>query len=118
MADLGNLSFSVTVKNEADKQLEKIRKDILGKLDIDITPKINVDISAQVREQLKEKFDVSLQVEKQSLDKLRSQVQSVIDGASPSGGRKFTASDLRATRASVLLLHCVSRQGKRPLTPI
>ena len=103
MADLGNLSFSVTVKNEADKQLEKIRKDILGKLDIDITPKINVDISAQVREQLKEKFDVSLQVEKQSLDKLRSQVQSVIDGASPSGGRKFTASDLRATRASVLL---------------
>lgn len=103
MADLGNLSFSVTVENEAEKQLEKIRKDILSKLNVDITPNINVDLSAQIKEQLREKYEINLQVQKESLDKIKSQVQGVIDGASPSGGRKFTASDLRATRANVLL---------------
>ena len=103
MADLGTLSFSVQIKNEADKQLEKIRKDILSKLEISIKPEIKIDLASQVRQQLKDSFDIKLHIEKDSMERVKRQAQAVIDGVSPSGGRKFSASDLRATRANVLL---------------
>lgn len=103
MPNLGTLYFSAQIQNETDKQLEKIRKDILKKLEVTIKPDIKVDLSAQVRQQLKEPFDIKLQVDKDSLERLRRETQSIIDSASPSGGRKFSASDLRATRANVLI---------------
>jgi tape measure domain-containing protein len=103
MANLGTLNFSVQIKDETEKQLEKIRKDILKKLEVTIKPTIKVDVASQVKNQIKEPFNIRLQVEKDSLERVRKQAQAVIDGATPSGGRKFTASDLRATRANVLI---------------
>lgn len=103
MANLGTLNFSVQIKDETEKQLEKIRKDILKRLEVKISPEIKVDVSSQVRQQLKDPFSIKLQIEKDSLERVRKQAQSVVDSASPSGGRKFSASDLRATRANVLI---------------
>lgn len=103
MTNLGTLNFSVQIKDETEKQLEKIRKDILKRLEVKISPEIKVDVSSQVRQQLKDPFSIKLQIEKDSLERVRKQAQSVVDSVSPSGGRKFTASDLRATRANVLI---------------
>ncbi len=103
MSNLGTLNFSVQIKDETEKQLEKIRKDIINRLKVRIKPEIKTDLSAQVRQQLKGAFDIRLQVEKESLERVKRQARTVIDSVSPSGGKKFTASDLRATRANVLL---------------
>ena len=102
MADLGTLSFSVVVKNETERQLDKIRKDILNKLNVMIEPEIKVDIASQIRQQLKEAYDIKLQVDKSSIEQIRQQTQELINSVSVSG-KKFSASDLRATRASVLI---------------
>lgn len=102
MADLGTLSFSVVVKNETERQLDKIRKDILNKLNVMIEPEIKVDIASQIRQQLKGAYDIKLQVDKSSIEQIRQQTQELINSVSVSG-KKFSASDLRATRASVLI---------------
>ena len=103
MANLGTLNFSVQVKNETESQLEKIRKEILKKLDVTIKPTINVDVAAQIRSQLKEPFTIMLQADKSSMERIKRQAQAVVDSISPYSGRKFSASDLRATRANAII---------------
>ena len=104
MADLGTLHFGVRLDLEQlAKDAEKAQKEVLKKLAVKLKPTIDINIASEIKQQLKQPFDVKLQLDKSYLEKIRRQTEAVVNGVNPSGGRKFTASDLRATRANVLV---------------
>lgn len=104
MSDLGTLHFGVRLDLEQlAKDAEKAQKEVLKKLAVKLKPTIDINIASEIKQQLKQPFDVKLQLDKSYLEKIRRQTEAVVNGVNPSGGRKFTASDLRATRANVLV---------------
>ena len=101
---LGTLFFGAEIDLEKlTKETEKAQKELINKLSVKLKPTLDIDISSQIKQQLKQPFDVKLQLDKSYLEKIRRQTEAVVNGVNPSGGRKFTASDLRATRANVLV---------------
>lgn len=100
MSKLGDLWFGVGLQdNIKDSDIEKIRKRVTKGLEASIKPTVDVkDLVKQVRTGLAaETFQIKLGYDEAALKrKLKATVDSI-------GGTKFSASDLRAVRASTLL---------------
>ncbi len=99
--NLGNLWFGVDLKDNTGKQADEIKKHLEKALSITLSPTIKADLRGRVMEQLREPFNIKLEVEKESREKLRRNIQPLIDGIFTN--RKNAVGDLRAVRTVALM---------------
>lgn len=97
MADLGNLSFSVFLKDRTQSDYEKIREN-LRKMNLDLNPKLSPKIdksslTKDIRSALKEDFKINIVIDKA---KAREAVKEALIKAGVANN--ITTSDVRAQR--------------------
>lgn len=97
MADLGNLSFSVFLKDRTQSDYEKIREN-LRKMNLDLNPKLSPKIdksslTKDIRSALKENFKINIVVDKA---KAHEAVKQALIKAGVANN--ITTSDVRAQR--------------------
>ena len=100
--ELGNLWFGVNLKdNIKDSDVKKMREKVQKALQESIKPVIDTsDIKKQIQASLKsEKFTINLDFNEADLKRKISTTLASVKG------NKFSASDLRATRAQAILSH-------------
>ena len=102
MSKLGELWFGVGLKDNTEKQAEELKKRLEKKLsvNVEVTPYLKGDLREQITEELRGAFKIQVGIDDATRDKLRRQIKPLIDSNSPD--RKFSAADLRATRAKAI----------------
>ena len=89
-------------KSISDEEAEELKKRLEKKLsvNVEVTPYLKGDLREQITEERRGAFKIQVGIDDATRDKLRRQIKPLIDSNSPD--RKFSAADLRATRAKAI----------------